>query len=124
MCSGRSGRNSSMTSGLFIYLIGKVMQNDALRLMRVFHDISQTNLADKLGISKSYLSEIEKGEKKKVTLDLLERYSQVFNIPVSSLMFFAEQVDQGNYEKVRTNVAGKVLKMLDWIATKQDVDKT
>ena len=99
------------------------MQNDALRLMRVFHDMSQTNLADKLGISKSYLSEIEKGEKKKVTLDLLERYSQVFNIPVSSLMFFAEQVDQGNYEKVRASVAGKVLKMLDWIATKHDVDK-
>ena len=49
------------------------MQNDALRLMRVFHDMSQTNLADKLGISKSYLSEIEKGEKKKVTLDLLEQ---------------------------------------------------
>ena len=99
------------------------MQNDALRLMRVFHDMSQTNLADKLGISKSYLSEIEKGEKKKVTLDLLERYSQVFNIPVSSLMFFAEQVDQDNYEEVRASVAGKVLKMLDWIATKQDVDK-
>ena len=99
------------------------MQNDALRLMRVFHDMSQTNLADKLGISKSYLSEIEKGEKKKVTLDLLERYSQVFNIPVSSLMFFAEQVDQGNYEKVRSSVAGKVLKMLDWISTKQDVVK-
>jgi transcriptional regulator with XRE-family HTH domain len=112
-----------MTFGLFINLIGKVMQNDALRLMRVFHDMSQTNLADKLGISKSYLSEIEKGEKKKVTLDLLERYSQVFNIPVSSLMFFAEQVDQGNYEKVRSSVAGKVLKMLDWIATTQDVDK-
>ena len=72
------------------------MQNDALRLMRVFHDMSQANLVDKLGISKSYLSEIEKGEKKKVTLDLLERYSHVFNIPVSSLMFFAEQVDQGN----------------------------
>lgn len=112
-----------MTSGLFIKWIGEVMQNDALRLMRVFHDMSQTTLADKLGISKSYLSEIEKGEKKKVTLDLLERYSQVFNIPVSSLMFFAEQVDEGKYEKVRVTVAGKVLKMLDWIATKQDVDK-
>ncbi len=112
-----------MTSGLFIKWIGEVMQNDALRLIRVFHDMSQTALADKLGISKSYLSEIEKGEKKKVTLDLLERYSQVFNIPVSSLMFFAEQLDADKHEKVRATVAGKVLKMLDWIATKQDVDK-
>ena len=85
--------------------------------------MSQTALADKLGISKSYLSEIEKGEKKKVTLDLLERYSQVFNIPLSSLLFFAEQVKDGNQEKVRASIANKVLKMLDWIAAKKDVDK-
>ena len=39
------------------------MQSDALRLVRVFHDMSQTALAERLGISKSYLSEIEKGEK-------------------------------------------------------------
>ena len=97
------------------------MQNDALRLVRVFHDMSQTALADKLKISKSYLSEIEKGEKKKVTLELLERYSEVFKIPVSSLMFFAEQVGNDRSEKVRTAVAGKVLKMLEWISTKNEV---
>lgn len=97
------------------------MQNDALRLVRVFHDMSQTALADKLKISKSYLSEIEKGEKKKVTLELLERYSEVFKMPVSSLMFFAEQVGDDRSEKVRTAVAGKVLKMLEWISTKDEV---
>lgn len=97
------------------------MQNDALRLVRVFHDMSQTALADKLKISKSYLSEIEKGEKKKVTLELLERYSEVFKIPVSSLMFFVEQVGDDRSEKVRTAVAGKVLKMLEWISTKEEV---
>lgn len=97
------------------------MQNDALRLVRVFHDMSQTALAGKLGISKSYLSEIEKGEKKKVTLELLERYSEVFKIPVSSLIFFAEQVGDTRSEKVRSVVATKVLKMLEWIATKEAV---
>lgn len=97
------------------------MQNDALRLVRVFHDMSQTALADRLGISKSYLSEIEKGEKKKVTLELLERYSEVFKIPVSSLIFFAEQVGDNRSEKVRSAVAAKVLKMLEWIETKEEV---
>ena len=107
-----------MTTGLFIFRKEMSVQNDALRLVRVFHDMSQTALAEKLNISKSYLSEIEKGEKKKVTLDLLERYSQVFNLPVSSLMFFAEQVDDGPREKMRGAIAGKVLKMLEWISAK------
>ena len=97
------------------------MQNDALRLVRVFHDMSQTALADRLGISKSYLSEIEKGEKKRVTLELLERYSEVFKIPVSSLVFFAEQVGDNRSETVRSAVSGKVLKMLEWIAAKEEV---
>jgi transcriptional regulator with XRE-family HTH domain len=97
------------------------MQNDALRLVRVFHDMSQTALADRLGISKSYLSEIEKGEKKRVTLELLERYSEIFKIPVSSLIFFAEQVGNNSSEKIRSAVAAKVLKMLQWIATKEEV---
>ena len=40
------------------------MLSDALRLIRVFHDLKQQDLADRLEISKSYLSEIENGQKK------------------------------------------------------------
>jgi len=109
-----------MTSGLFIFCKEMSVQNDALRLVRVFHDMSQTDLAGKLKISKSYLSEIEKGEKKKVTLELLERYSEVFNIPMSSLMFFAEQVDGSRAERARVAVAVKVAKMLAWVAAKDE----
>ena len=93
------------------------MQHEALRLVRVFHDLNQTALAELLGISKSYLSEIESG-KKPVTLELLEKYASAFNMPLSSLMFFAERVNDGSSEKVRTAVASKVVKMLDWIASK------
>lgn len=93
------------------------MQHEALRLVRVFHDLNQTSLAERVGISRSYLSEIESG-KKPVTLELLEKYATTFNMPLSSLLFFAEHVDDSNVEKVRTAVAGKVLKMLDWIASK------
>ena len=96
------------------------MQHEALRLVRVFHDLNQTSLAERLRISKSYLSEIESG-KKPVTLDLLERYAATFNLPLSSLMFFAERVNEGQGEKARAVVAGKVIKMLDWIASKNDV---
>ena len=96
------------------------MQHEALRLVRVFHDMNQTTLADRLQISKSYLSEIESG-KKQATLELLRKYADTFGMPLSSLLFFAEQVDGGAREKARAVIAGKVVKMLDWMAAKDVV---
>lgn len=93
------------------------MQHEALRLVRVFHDMNQTTMAERLHISKSYLSEIESG-KKQASLDLLQKYADTFAIPLSSLLFFAEQVEGGTHEKARTAIAGKVVKMLDWMAAK------
>ena len=66
---------------------------EALRLLRTFHNTSQSQLATDLGISKSYLSEIESG-KKKVSLELLNQYSSHFNVPISSLFFFSEEMDR------------------------------
>ena len=68
------------------------MLSEALRLIRVFHDVKQTELARRLGISKSYLSEIESG-KKRPRMELIERYSSEFDIPNSSIMFFAENLE-------------------------------
>ncbi|MEE3719925.1 helix-turn-helix transcriptional regulator [Tumidithrix elongata RA019] len=91
------------------------MLNKALRLMRVFHDLSQKDLAEKLGISKSYLSEIESG-KKTLTLDLLNRYSEIFDIPPSSIMFFSESLNNDlKTEKLRTFISSKVLNLLNFI---------
>lgn len=97
------------------------MQHEALRLVRVFHDMNQSMLAERLGISKSYLSELEAG-KKQPTLELLERYASTFNMPLSSLIFFAENVGAPTRsDKVRASLAGKALKMLQWIANKSEV---
>lgn len=96
------------------------MQHEALRLVRVFHDMNQSALAERLGISKSYLSELESG-KKSPTLELLQKYAETFNMPLSSLLFFAENVDNpSRSDKVRTAIAGKALKMLQWIAAKDE----
>jgi transcriptional regulator with XRE-family HTH domain len=67
-----------------MYLSGRrnVMLNEALRLIRVYHDVRQSEMAEKLGISKSYLSEIEH-DRKRPTLDLVEKYAEIFKIPVS-----------------------------------------
>lgn len=92
------------------------MLNEALRLVRVFHDLSQKELAEKLGISKSYLSEIEAG-KKTPTLALLNYYSEVFDIPVSSIMFFSENLNNSTRtEQLRTFVSSKILAILNFIA--------
>lgn len=68
------------------------MINEALRLVRVFHDYKSYELAEKLGISASYLSEIENG-KKKPSFELLNKYSEVFNMRPSTILFFSEELN-------------------------------
>lgn len=98
------------------------MINEALRLIRVFHDLKQVELSEKLGISKSHLSEIEKGVKTP-SLDLIERYATTFNIPASSIMFFAEALPQAKAgDRVRSKIAGKVLDILRFVERKADAE--
>lgn len=94
------------------------MLHDALKTIRVFHDLKQIELSDRLDISKSYLSEIESG-KKVPTLPLLEKYSEVFNIPTSSILFFSESLNKDvPMEKARVLVSSKIIKLLKLIAKK------
>src|SRR3954454_14045388 len=87
----------------------------ALRSLRVFHDLSQTEAAEKLHISKSYISEIESG-RKEPTLTLLTQYSTVFAVPLSSLLFFAEQMETRPGISIGDVIAPKILRLLDWIS--------
>lgn len=95
------------------------MIGEALRLIRVYHDLKQKELAEQLGISASYLSEIEK-EHKDPSLDLIQRYSDLFGIPKSAIMFFAESVGEGNADRARALVAGKMVGLLQFLETRLD----
>ena len=91
------------------------MLSEALRLIRVYHDLKQQDLAEKLEISKSYLSEIESG-KKTPTIELIEKYASQFGIPASSILFFSENLDDpSRASKVKGAIAGKVLQFLQFV---------
>lgn len=93
------------------------MLGDALRLIRTFHDMSQRELARELDVSNSYLSEIE-SNKKQPSLDFVEKYSAIFGIPVSSIMFFSENYDKAKRsERVRSFVSKKILSMMDVVSS-------
>ena len=95
------------------------MINKALKVIRQFHDMKQNELAENLEISKSYLSEIESG-KKPASLELLNKYSEVFDIPVSSLVFFSENIgnERAISSKFKNSVAAKIVNVMEWFVEK------
>jgi transcriptional regulator with XRE-family HTH domain len=103
----------------------KKMYSRALKLIREYHRLSRTELAERIGFSKSYVSEIERGNKKP-TMDVIERYAQTFRMPMSSLLLFAECSDNdAPTERARLFAADKTLKMLEWLrdtAVEEDSD--
>jgi transcriptional regulator with XRE-family HTH domain len=91
------------------------MLSEALRLLRVYHDLSQTELAERLNLSKSYVSEIESGAKTP-SLTLVEGYAREFDIPASAILFFAENLDEpAKTTSARRIVARKILTLLRFI---------
>ena len=99
------------------------MLHRALRLLRTYHQLSQIELAKRLGISNSYLSEIEKGGDKEPSLDLLNKYAEIFKMPVSSILLFSEQIISGSKpgSKLRIASADKILRLLEWLEERNDV---
>lgn len=95
------------------------MLNIALKTIRQYHRLNQNELANNLALSPSYISEIEKG-KKEPSLDVLQKYAQHFNVPLSSLIVFSETLDgEHSTNKVKTFLSTKMLSILEWI-TEQD----
>lgn len=93
------------------------MLHEVLRLVRTYHDMSQTTLCVELGIPNSYLLEIESG-RKQPTLDLLNRYNEYFGIPVCSLIFFSEKRRDSITNGVRLVIAKKMISLLQWVEGK------
>lgn len=90
--------------------------SETLKLLRIFFGYKSVEMAKKLNISQSFLSEVENG-KKNVTLELLNQYSKVFNIKVSTIVLLSESLenDKDSKKDIKHNIAGigmRVLKIL------------
>lgn len=77
------------------------MLGNTLKRLRGIYGYSAKEMSELLGISSSYLSEIENG-KKKVSMDLLECYSELLGLRASTLVRFSEE-----YEDAELNNAGQ-----------------
>ena len=88
-------------------------------MMRVYHREKQSDLADSLKLSKSYLSEIE-SERKVPTVDVLNRYAEHFSMPVSSLIFVAESLSTQD-PKGKAKIVRKAMELLKWVENTTDV---
>ena len=96
------------------------MLGEALRLIRVYHDLKAKEVAEKLNISTSYLSEIERGHKTP-TLDIINKYSDEFGLSASSILFFAENVGNDNASRAaRKLVAGKAIGILKFLEARAE----
>ncbi|WP_186024183.1 helix-turn-helix transcriptional regulator [Burkholderia gladioli] len=96
----------------------------ALKLLRTYHQLTQVELAKRLGISNSYLSEIEKGDKSP-GLDLLGKYAEVFKMPTSSILLFSETMggERTRGGKLRIAAADKILRLLEWLEERDEIER-
>ena len=91
--------------------------NQALRLIRIFHDTSLSELAKQMDISVGYLSEIETG-KKNPSLDVIHKYATTFHTTESAILFFSENIETDSKTTIalRNNIL-KFLQVLDHVKT-------
>lgn len=88
------------------------MINEVLRLLRIAHDLSRKELAQKTGLSQSYIGEIENNVRNP-SLETIEKYSEALGIPVSRILFFSEQStgDKLNYQKTLLQILETIAKI-------------
>lgn len=94
------------------------MINEALRLLRLYCGLSQSDMAARLKVTQSMVSDVESG-RKGVSMDLLQAYSDAVDVRMSQLLFFAEEIEgEPPARRGRLIVAERVLQLLDRLSPK------
>jgi transcriptional regulator with XRE-family HTH domain len=93
------------------------MIGNVLKYIRICNDFSTKEISLMIGTSISYVSDVE-NNRKKLSLDMINRFSNCFNIETSKILYLDELEEKGNDRKV-------VLKeILEYYIEKEKVEKT
>ncbi len=70
---------------------------NVLKALRIAKNYSVTELSKKLNVSTSHICDME-ANRRKPSLETLEKYSDALNISVSTLMYFNEEGKKHQYD--------------------------
>lgn len=85
---------------------------EILRLLRIAYDLSISDLSIKTQISKSYITEIEKGIKNP-SEKIIKKYSVGLGIPEKTLKYLLQETEYKNmsYQKLLLDILVKISKL-------------
>lgn len=81
-----------------------------LKLLRIAREMSSKELSIEMGVSQSYISEIE-SNKKKPSMEMLSKYSEALNVKKSTILYFNEMGEETGYKykELLLNILEKML---------------
>ena len=96
------------------------MSGYLLRALRNIYGINAVDMSKRLGISRSYLSEIENGNRS-INIDLLTKYGEVIGIKPYCLMVLDESYKDGDRSKAELFIRDLMIKVIKDAAAKVGV---
>ena len=91
------------------------MIGEALKLIRTIKGYKAKDIAEKMDISSSYLSQIETGAKKP-TFEFLEKYAEAVGERPSTILFFDEEYSNAASKPITALTRPAIMKMLRSLA--------
>lgn len=98
------------------------MIGNTLKRMRTIYGYKAIEMSKKLNISTSYLSEIE-NNKKQPSLELLQKYANIFGLKLSSLILLYENLDETNDKENVQKIMKRAMEKLVVLFSDNEVDK-
>lgn len=93
-----------------------------LKRLRLIYGDNAKNFSNKISLSPSYLSEIESG-KKEPSLEILNRYSKLLDIKLSTLIMLAENKEELAKEKFPKKLIQPMMKKIVELMSDKSNDK-